>query len=582
MSFKKRVVIIMCCFLILLISLISTFIYFRTSKMLNDDAKTLMYAKLDQISDNVKSTIEINKEKVKVISRDNYIKKFLKKEISGETLEGYLLEVRNDENKCGEFYKDILVIDLNGIILASASKEAKTLDISDRVYFKIAKLTNDIVLSDGLLAKTDNDFATVLLSPIYNQDNDYKIGYVAMAMFSERFTEQIQKIELGNTGYYIIVDSKNKTLTHKYKSQTFKEFNYDLSNPTFSVDTVDGRMFVAHRNIDLEGHNWKAVALLSEKEIYYNSNQLLIYILAIGSVFVIMCGFIGIYLSNLLILPIVKLTGIIKKLSTGDRKYNEDLIDELDSVAGSILGMRNKNIIEVNDLKEAIYSMKKYIQDGILVTIDGKVNNFDRCTLVLSNQIYIPLTIIKSEIQKLELLKSVKSNDNSLKKLNENYRIIEKQLILSEEKVNLMDFNNLLIKNEITVDFLMESILEVSKKFVNENNRVFSFTNETKTKQLGVIKVDLFMIKRAWMNFLYNSISFTDTNEEIKIKFSVMSNSLKVELIYFNIKSESEEINEYFLGLLISERIFDAHDFTVGNSTSSENQTKMWFDVDVE
>ena len=585
MTFKKRVIIVLACFLFIFLGILSALIYSKTSAMLNIEALKLMDTKLHNIVDNLEITIELNKEKIKSISKDNDLLSYFNDK--SLDIDKYLSDLLIDENLRGEYYKDIIVINKEGLIIESASKHANGYDISEREYFKISKFTKGVILSKTIVAKADKDFITVVISPVFYNKN--VIGYVGLVLYSQGFTDYISKSTLGNTGHYIIVDSNNIIIFHRDENKLLKTGDYNLIEHDFKYIEDKIPMLGARIKLQLNGSNWNVIALLSEKEVYKNSRNLLNYILLLGMFFTGISILMSIYLSNTLINPIIKLTQIIKKSAFSEKKYNIDLIEESEMVSQSILGIKTENIIEVNDLKEAIYSMKKNIKNSLIRNNEENGSQIERYLLVLSQRMHSPLIILKSEI------KNYKENSIlDIEKVNDSIKNIEKYLYRSISEIDNINFSKLLIKEEMSIDKLINSIYEVSKEFIKENDKIFIYINESRDSNDKIIKIDLQMIIRTWMSFLINAVTYTDNKGEITLKIEKTEKYLRVELIdngkgivledidnlYDEFYNQHHENNTVF-NMIIAKKILDEHNFKIGLRSLDNYYTRVWFDIEI-
>lgn len=591
MTYRNRVTLIITVFLAFIIITLAGIIYLETSSTLDEDAKILMETELSRIADNVRSTVELNKLKVGYLARDQKLINLINKE--SDELGDYLNELLVEENEYGQFYKDIILIDPEGIIIEATSEDAVDLDVSSREYFKIAKVTEGIVVSDALRAKSDQDFVVVFLSPIYN---DELIGYIGFALYSEKFTHFIEDITLGETGYFIIVDSKNLILSHKDKTKFNTPFEYSISEKTFIQNNGSNDFFYATKKVDLEGNHWTAVAVMEHGEVVKNSHQLMLYILILGSIFLIIAVFIGIYISNLLIDPIRKLTQIFKKLSSGNKKYDTALVEELGQVANSVIGMETKNIIEVNDLKEALYSMKQYIQSGISKSNYEDIRHYDRYILIVSQRLHMPLVIIKSEIEKLKLTITDHEDNSHILMVEEQYDILEKELFTSTEDLISIDFSQILIKKKIRIEDVINHLLKISQKYITANHRIFSYNTTDMYNEELIVELDMLLLERVWMSFLYNSVYHTELSGEITFKIYMDGHYLRFEIeddgigmtledidaIHESLYNEATDKDVSLFNLFMSKKILDAHGLNLGIRSLEEHFTRVWFDIPIE
>ncbi len=593
MSFKRRVIIVISIFLMILLGTISLVLFYKTSTMLNADANLLVNTKLDHVVDNIRSSIELDKERTKSISRDSVLINFLEGKSSKSVVAEHLKDIREKENTYYELIKEILLIDLDGKVISATTIKPLGIDLSEREYFKKAKLTSEIILSDALYAKTDKDPITVTVAPVFTENESVLLGYVALAVYSEKFAYEVENIKLGENGKCLIVDKNNNIISN---NDELEQLGFDLKDKNFNIDIKGNNYFIAQKEIEVEGNSWTAVVMLPAQEVYKSSRELFKYISYIGIIALIISVFISTYLSDILVNPIVRLTSILKKLSVGNEKYNKTLVDELESLSANVLGTKTENVIEVTDLKEAIYSMKKYIQKGLIRIGEEDLDSYERYALLVSQEIHTPVQSLKSDIALLKEGGGGGKLDRQIEKISKQTSVIEKGLILSLDELRSLDYKKILIKNEITVDSMIKTLLKVSREFVNENKRIFSFVDETESLSAKVIVADMELIKRVWIGFLINAVNFTEANGEITYKVSVVDTHLRIELIddgagmeledadnlYDNLYEQDNKANVGIFNMIIAKNVFDVHDFKIGIRSLKNHYTKVWFDINID
>lgn len=580
MTYQKRVTLFIISFLVVIIITLAGFIYFETSSIINDNSEALMYEKLNRIADNAESTIELNKEKIDSLSKDDA----LIEAIENDHLNQYLIKTLEAENLYDHYYNLLYFVSLDGTVTHASSPDAINLSIKDREYFELTKMLDDTVISDAIISKSDANFVIVFMAPVKDGDT---IGYLGLTLYSDKITNFIEEIKLGDSGYFIIVDSNHKVLSHKDKEAFNKDYTYSLEERSY---LEDGALHLTQA-IDLEGHLWTAIAVMDEKEVLENSRNLLLYIVGLGLIFLALSIFVSMYLANLLTKPLGDLTRLIKQISQGDKKYDEALSSELESFAISVIGMQTKNIVEVNDLKEALFSMKQYIHTGISKSNLEEEKIYSRYMLLVSQKLHIPMVIIANLIQKLSF--DMEGEEvYYIENLEKEFSKLEKELYTTLEDVKTINYEEILIKKKISIDALYENLLKLSETYVNSNDRIFSIEIDDSLLMKQTIDLDLKMMINVWQSFLYNAVRYTEIRGEIVFKLYQEEDQLRFELMDHGIGMPLEHIDDLYdnlyetdendlstFSLFISKKILDAHGLYLGIRSLEEHYTRVWFEI---
>lgn len=582
MTYQRRIVLFLTSFLVLIIITLAGFIYFETSSILNENSQASMKEKLDRISDNIESTLDLNKVKIELIAEE----KNLLLALENNTLDSYLSDRLAEENIYEEYYNLIYFTSLDGTVTHASSENAIGLNVQDREYFALSQTLEETVVSDAIISKSDQNFVVVFMTPVID---DQVIGYLGITLYSNKFIQFIEEIPFGETGYFIIVDSNNKILSHKEKSLFSTPYNYSIKERQYVKDGA----YHMTKSLDLEGHQWTAVSVMSEKEVLENSKDLLMYIIILGAIFLLLSIFMSIYLAGLLTKPIGDMTKIIKQVSNGDKKYDEALSLELENFAKSVIGMQTKNIVEVNDLKEALFSMKQYIHSGISQNNLEEEKIYNRYILLVSQRLHVPMVIIGSLIDKF---KSHLNEDDLhyIKKLEYEFSKLESELYTTLEDVKSIDFSDISIQKKVSIASIYDSLLKMSQTYVDSNNRIFSVEFDEGIDHDYIYDIDMKMIEHVWQSFLYNAVHYTDISGEIVFKICSNEGNIRFELeddgrgmpleyidALFDNLYEHTKNNLPTFNLFISKKILDANGLHLGIRSLEGHYTRVWFEIPI-
>ncbi|MDM8533252.1 cache domain-containing protein, partial [Clostridiaceae bacterium HSG29] len=228
MDVKRKITVSIGVFSSILIIIIIYFVYSDASYLLQENQKEIMNIQLDRVSENISYLMEVNEKETEKLSIDTQVDNYFYKKITSRQLNEYLIELMNSKNE-DNYYKDFFILNKDGKMVSTTMKSAEHLDLSTRPYFKLAKENRKTVSSNILIAKSDGELIVITLTPIMEKKNI--IAYAGIAIKAEFFSKFINKIKLGNNGYYIIVDSNGFIISHPNKELiTTNIQNLNISN----------------------------------------------------------------------------------------------------------------------------------------------------------------------------------------------------------------------------------------------------------------------------------------------------------------------------------------------------------------
>lgn len=191
-SLKARILrlnlISVCVVLVVLVST-SSILFFNNSKELSYEH---LLTAANAYSSSVERDIELLKKEIELASKDT---RLVDTTISIGAKKEILAELANESD-----FKDFSLSDANGITISDT-------DIHERDYFVSAK-SGHSVISSPLSRKTDGSIVIMMAHKI--DENNYIYG----AIDYHRFSQIIEHVEMGETGYAFIVDSNGTIIAH--------------------------------------------------------------------------------------------------------------------------------------------------------------------------------------------------------------------------------------------------------------------------------------------------------------------------------------------------------------------------------
>jgi methyl-accepting chemotaxis protein len=192
----------------------------------------------------------------------------------------------------------------------------------DRNYFKQVIEGKDVG-QQVLLGKTSGKPAFVLSKPIKDEDSK-TIGVIAIAMSLEDLSKTVTKTKIGQTGFAILLDAKNRLIAHG-KGEVASELQdfsfhpalkpqYKSREKTIIFEGKDGKI-VSYSKKTKQG--WTLIVQQDYEEAYRAANRTqknTIYLFGVTCLIVI---FVAYWLARRLSTPIRELTLIANQISRG-------------------------------------------------------------------------------------------------------------------------------------------------------------------------------------------------------------------------------------------------------------------------
>ncbi|MBN2899339.1 MAG: methyl-accepting chemotaxis protein [Clostridia bacterium] len=198
-----------------------------------------------------------------------------------------------------------------------------TYDPTDRPWYTAAKDAGGTAWTDPYV---DADTGLTIISvstPVYNTAKRM-IGVVAMDISLQSLADEMNDIQIGQSGYPVILDSSNKFITHKDSTLLGKPIEVQeiidaiSAAPEDIVDyTVDGsKKFAVYKKIEQFG--WTVIIMMDAAEV----NVLTQPIMMTTAILVVICLILGIlvasYQSKSFVKPVIALEHVMESVKEGD------------------------------------------------------------------------------------------------------------------------------------------------------------------------------------------------------------------------------------------------------------------------
>lgn len=214
----------------------------------------------------------------------------------------------------------------------------------DRIYFKQVMAGNAFG-QQLLIGKTSGKPAITLSAPIYSE-NQKTVGALAVAMSIEDLSDTVTATKIGDTGFAILVDEKNRLIAHgkgevTNQLQDMSEhqvlvFPHKITPENFIFDD-NGKKIVAYKYKTQNG--WTLIVQQDYSEAYGSARKSMMNAMTLLAITLITVLGVAYFLAKRLSNPILRLTDIADEISRGKLGTNIGEVargDEIGALARAI------------------------------------------------------------------------------------------------------------------------------------------------------------------------------------------------------------------------------------------------------
>lgn len=473
-------------------------------------------------------------------------------QIAGANLtDRYLILKRLTEN-----YQDIylgMTVDTSGYSIARSDNREPQY-YGDRVYIK-RSLDGEDITYQAVVSRTNGKPAVCMGTPIGDRQTQI-LGAVAICSNLEISTQQVTKLQFGNTGYGFVVNELGEVLAHSEPEFILGDELKDFSqNPPVQriLDGDSGLMFYT----DNEGiewisyyvrldSGWGVVVNQQTSEFFQSEREFLILGFLIAAVTVVGVSIVTWLVANQAIAPISTLSDAATAIASGqwNRKVSTKRKDELGVLAQSFnqmalqLKILFKNLQKridqrTNELEEAKQLAQQAQQTALNAskTRDRFLSNFSRELQTPIDSILGHIKIIKKDLpgdsERLENLKIIEQSGNHLSTL------INDIVYFSNSETTQIQ----LIENNFQLATCLDEVLNIIRLPAEQKNLQISKEYDDLPR---AIRADEKRLRQVLVDMLSNAVKFSHKgeitlkaraidspkNDRQTLRFEVNSNSI--------------------------------------------------------
>lgn len=372
------------------------------------------------------------------------------------------------------------IIDANGLVIASSNQDAIQQSRTDREYFTAA-MGGKAFISDAIISKSTGNQVVVFAQPIQAEDDGVMGVYIATVNTSF-FVNQLQDAGRADQGKIFIMSRNGTVIYHSadkkiegQKEEAAKFAGVLGSAPTEEIlrgDIDDPDNYIRYTKIP--GADWVVVVHDSYENIKRPLNQLLLSISIITVVALLLSLGAGLLISRSITNPIIRLTGLFKRLAAGDLtvvaagKYESEFKDLADSFT-----------MMVDQNKRLIANMNNSIRH-----LNTSTNELDSASKQTTQSIH------ETSLTTMEIAKAMESQAQDTEHIVNKFNGLgEKIVYINGTAMSVKERSEQIIEVFHTGNQVVENLIQINDKNEVEVGKIAAMTQklEASSKQIGMI-----------------------------------------------------------------------------------------------
>jgi len=377
-----------------------------------------------------------------------------------------------------------------------------------RDYFKaIMNNGEDSYVGSVVLSKTTNRYVMPIARAAVDESGK-TYGLFVGLLGIDQIREEIEELQLGKTGYFFLVDSKDTIVAHsnpEYVLKTIGEFE-DIADVYYTheggivetfIDDIGSVAFIS----PISELGYTLVLVIAYSEVTSVTAQIRNIIIIVGIVIAVLIFFIMLLSINKVISRVKNVNGLVKGLSTG----NADLTVRLENNHNDEIG---ELIDGVNMFLEKFHQIMKNIKqsEGELNEVGTILANEINSTTDTISQMSSNINVVNTQVQNqaavvensadsiTDLSMNVTSLDEQIQtqassvvqasaaveEMIGNINSVDRSVIKMVEEFSVLEMNTKTgITENSAVNELIQKISEQSVSMMNANTTIQTITRQT-------------------------------------------------------------------------------------------------------
>lgn len=622
MSLKKRIALTICLLMVVMLLSISFAIYKKSASILHANAVDYMEIQLNRAQEQIDGQIGAIQLQTEKYAGNPQVRTYMYPGSDLEDINGFLTEEMDKLNGANDFYKDLFVVDKSGHIVSSTMPEAMGISLASRDYVQESVLTKDTVTSDILYARSDGTMIVNTITPIYN-DTSQVLGYFGIAVKADHFSKFIEDYQLGEKGYYAIIDSNNQILSHPDPEKigthvtdtSYSRYIGPLEHGTgFDENNI---MTVQNEQVleimkRMSSNNWVLIASLPQDELKTTSVSLLIYVVLMGGLGIIIAILLGLFISGKISKPIVAITEHIDHLTASNHLFEQSLSDSKAALALEMDG-KSESEDEINNLTRSFHQFNQrfnelvnqmenessdIIKKSEQLTYTMEKRNYSTLTFIstLSHDLRTSITLIRGYAKGLMdgVIQDEAVQKKFLKGIYDSSEYLEKLTLDILDTAYDASYEQSLRLETIHLTNWTDSLIRISTDYIRGANHKVAIHQDL--RENASLTIDRVKLLRVWQNLLSNAVKYSPESSLITIDMVTAGDRLTLavedrgigiseedqngifELFY---KGDVGDKSSYGLGLFIAKAILEAHGAELHFTSTLGQGSRFWFTLEL-
>jgi len=225
--------------------------------------------------------------------------------------------------------------------------------------------------------KEDSPYTLSFYKKVYNKRTVEFLGAVELMVNENIISDLYKNIELGDSGYYFIIDGSGRIVSHPKKEQLgldisgevyFEQIMENNGGHQFKVNGED--CIVINKKYGKLG--WNIVGIVPTSEVLKENYKLRAVLLIIAFVWIIIVAFLADLLAKCISNPIIQLKKIAIEIGNGQR--NIDMRCDRNDEIGDLYNEFNKMVIKTDNLTKNLLDEQNRKNEYELALLQSQLN----------------------------------------------------------------------------------------------------------------------------------------------------------------------------------------------------------------
>ncbi len=380
--------------------------------------------------------------------------------------------------------------------------------LTERDYYKaMIHQGKELFVGEMVLSKTSGQYVIPIARTARDENNKTFGFYVGMLGFKQ-LSDKLKTFKVGKTGYFFLVDSKNRFIAHPNDAQFLQQAdgnegvkellkNKNLHNITSDIDGCPHHIFTS----SIPNTNWTLFLSLEEEEIHQSINYVKSVTIVFGILFaiiivvIVMMSYIGIFKR------IAKVTTLVDTLSTGDADLTTQLVVKRRDEISLLIESVNKFLAKFHSIMTTIKASESELA-SVGNTLTDEISSTTATIAQMSDNISVVNTQVSQQTESVsnsasaisEITRNIESLDKmiqgqaasvvqasaAVEEMIGNINSVDRSVFkMSEEFTTLETDTKNGIEMNSAVNSLIQRIAEQSTSMVDANATIQSMAEQT-------------------------------------------------------------------------------------------------------